>query len=375
MLVMENTDSNKPQIECDIAVIGAGVAGMGAAYFLSQDANVVVLEQEDQPAYHSSGRSAALYIEGYENPVVAGLTAASGDFFRQPPAALTASPLLHDRGGLTVARPGEAAQLDKYLNKWSPFCARMVRVEADECLGLCPALRPDQVLAGAYDPSYMGIDTHELMQCYQRGLKANGGRLLTRNAVTAIARQGNDWLLTTPQQQVRSKWIVNAAGAWANQIGLLAGLPKLALQPLRRTAVLVSAPDHVAAWPIVHTLAANLYFKPESPGLMISPQDETPSEPMDAYPEDLDIAIALDTFAKLVDFPVKHVQHGWAGLRTFAPDRYPVVGADPAAENFFWLAGQGGFGVQTSPGLGAITADAILKGIAVDADIHRARLG
>lgn len=368
---MQNTSSTKATVDCDVVVIGAGVAGLAAAYFLSSQAHVVVLERESQPGYHSSGRSASLYIEGYENPIVAALTAQSGPFFRQAPSS---NPILHDRGGLTVAIAGEEHVLQKYLETWQPFCPALRPVDADECHRLCPILSANGVIGGAYDPDWKSIDTHELMQCYQQGLKANGGQLLTNNEFLAATETNSGWRVTTTSYEVNSTWIVNASGAWANATAQIAGLDQIDLTPMRRTAVMVEGPPEVERWPVVHAIKGNLYFKPESPGLMVCPQDEIPSVPMDAFPDDMDIAIALDNFNKLVDYPVSHIKHSWAGLRTFTSDRFPVLGPDPRSERFFWLAGQGGFGVQTSPALGKKTADAILSGVPIDTDINRRRL-
>ena len=350
------------ETDFDIIVIGAGVAGLSAAYFLSQEANVLVLEQEDQPAYHSSGRSASVYIEGYENPVVAELTKNAGKFFFNPPAGFSDVPLLHDRGGMTVSGPGEEAKLEKYLSVWQPLCPNLTGVSLDAALELCPILNPDWMTAAAYDPDWKSIDTHALVTGFQRGFIANGGSLQTKAQVTALESDSRGWSVTAGESIWRAQSIVNASGAWANQIAALAGLPEKPLTPMRRTAAIVPVGDDAKTWPLVHTIAETLYFKPESPGLMVCPQDETPTEPMDAYPEDMDIAIALDHFAKATTLNVERVMSSWAGLRTFAPDRYPVVGFDKNRPDFFWLAGQGGFGVQTSPELGRLAADNILKG-------------
>jgi D-arginine dehydrogenase len=357
----------------DVIVIGGGVAGLSAAYFLSAAAKVLVLERESQPAYHSSGRSAALYIEGYENPTVSRLTAASGSFFRDPPDGFATSPLLHDRGGLTLAGPNDAAGLEKYLSAWQPLCPELRAVDRQAVRELVPIVRDDWVIGAAYDPAWKSIDVHELLQGYLRGIRANGGQLLTNANVSSVQRDG-DWHVQTPNARYSAPVVANAAGSWAAHIGDVAGLGGIPLQPMRRTGVIVPPPPDVGAYPAAHTIEGNVYFKPESPGLMVCPADETPSDAVDAQPEEFDIAIAIDRFQAIVELPVPRVIHSWAGLRTFAPDRHPTVGMDPRTSGFFWLAGQGGFGVQTSPELGAMAAKAILSEAEPPADINVERL-
>lgn len=365
---------NNPRGQYDLIVVGAGVAGLSAAYALSSQARVLVLERESQPAYHSSGRSAAMYIEGYENPVVAELTQASGPFFKQPPEFCNA-PLLHNRGGLTAAVKGDERALEKYLDTWQPFCPNLRRVDPDEAQKICSILRREISIGGAYDPDWLSIDVHELIQTYLRGLKANGGTLLTDAEVTAIDNSRDNLSITTTAGTFQASTLVNAGGAWANHISALAGGVSLPLTPMRRTAAIIPLPEEAAKnWPLVHTMQEQLYFKPESPGLMVCPQDETPSEAMDAYPHDIDVAIAMDRLQQIADVEVTRVMHRWAGLRTFAPDRYPAVGHDPQQPRLFWLAGQGGFGVQTSPHMGQLIAATLLHNDPIPTQLQVQRL-
>jgi len=343
----------------DIAIIGAGAAGLSVAYFLSEDARVVVLEAESQPAYHSSGRSAAMYIEGYENQVVRRLTQRGKGFFFTPPAGFGDTPLVTQAGGLTVAGPAEEPKLEKYLNTWQAHCPELERISIAQARDIIPILRTEWLSAAAYDPSWHNIDVHALLQGYQRGIRQRGGTLITDFRTDNVERIRNQWHVHCGDKEVSAPILINAAGAWSNHVAELAGIKTLPLTPLRRTAAIVPAPADCGDWPLLHTISENLYFKPESPGLMVCPQDETPSPAMDAYAHDIDVAQALDTFAQLADFNVKTVMHSWAGLRTFAPDRFPVVGFDPQNSGFFWLAGQGGFGIQTSPGLGQLAADLV----------------
>jgi D-arginine dehydrogenase len=321
---------------------------------------VVVLEAESQPAYHSSGRSAAMYIEGYENHVVRELTKAGREFFFSPPAGFADNVLVTPCGGLTAAGPGEGDGLQKYLDAWQPLCPELVSISPQETLDIVPILRKAWVSGAAFDPSWHKIDVHELLTGYQRGLRQHDGELVTGAEVSSLEQTPDGWMITAGTQTISAGLVINAAGAWANQVAALAGLAPIPLTPMRRTAAIVAAPEGAEHWPLVHTIGEDLYFKPESPGLMVCPQDETPSEAMDAFPVDLDIAIALDRFQQVAEHNVERVMHQWAGLRTFAPDRYPAVGYADAAKGFFWLAGQGGFGVQTSPGLGKHAADVVL---------------
>ncbi|MEM9623858.1 MAG: FAD-binding oxidoreductase [Pseudomonadota bacterium] len=361
----------------DIAIIGAGVAGLSAAYFLSAGARVIVLERESQPAYHSSGRSAAMYIEGYENVVVSELTSAGKDFFFSPPADPDGTarnhPLVKACGGLTIAGPGEEARLQKYLTTWQTHCPELAPISTSDCLAMLPILKSDWLQAAAYDPSWHTIDVHELLTVYQRGLRQRDGALQTGVRLESLTREAEGWQLHTADGQISANIVVNAAGAWANGVAGLAGVPALPLTPLRRSAAIIPAPEGAADWPLVHTISENLYFKPESGGLMICPQDETPSAPVDAAPEEMDLAVAAARFEEITDHPVTRLSHQWAGLRTFAEDRRPVVGFDPESSGFFWLAGQGGFGVQTSPALGQRVAEQILHNRPPEPELDVAR--
>ena len=357
----------------DAIVVGAGVAGLSAAYFAARDARVLVLEQESHPAYHASGRSAAMFITGYENAEVAELTAASSDFFHSPPTGFANAPLLHPRGGLTVAGPDEHAALDDFMAGWAAHCPNQRRIDAAAALQICPILKRSRVDAAAFDPDWLGIDAHELVQGFLRGLRQAGGELITDAPVTALAPRADLWRVTTAKGEFDAPVVINAAGPWAGPLADLAGIAHPTLTPMRRTAAIVDAPEGAGSWPLVHTLPGEVYFKPESPGLMVSLADETPSPPTDAQPEEYDIAVAIDRFEQLTDLPVRQVRRRWAGLRTFAPDRRPLLGFASAAPGFFWLAGQGGFGVQTAPALGRLAADCALHGAPPPAALNAGR--
>ena len=344
----------------DVVIIGAGVTGLSAACHLATNAKVVVLERESQPAYHASGRSAAVYIQGYENRVVADLTAAAGAYFFE--RKHDGHPLVKPRGGLTVAGHDELRKLERYLATWQGVSPTLQPITVEEARERVPVLRNEWLAGAAFDPAWQSIDVHGLLQSFQAGLRDAGGSIRLDAEVTAVTARGSKWVISYKNQQIETSFLVNAAGAWASEVAGLAGLAPLPLTPCRRTAVIVPIPEGGEDWPLVHTLGGQLYFKPETPGLMVSPEDETPSPPTDAQPEELDIAIAVDRLQNITDLDVTRVLHSWAGLRTFAPDRHPIIGVDPQAPNFVWLAGLGGFGVQTAPATGELVANVILHG-------------
>lgn len=360
------------QTDFDVVIIGGGVAGLAAASFLAGRKRVLLLERESQPAYHSSGRSAALYIEGYENPVVSALTVAGREFFFSPAAEFTDVPLLKARGGLTIAEPGDESRMAQFLRRWQPLCPRLCAIAVADAQSMVPVLRSEQISAACFDPDWYSIDVHALLMGYRRTLLNSGGEIRCNADVRALARVHDRWQVDAGTR-LTSEVVINASGAWASSIGQLAGLGDIPLQPLRRTAVLIPANAASSGWPVTHTLREDLYFKPEGTGLMLCPEDETPSEACDAQSEEIDVARVVETFNRLTTQGVDRLLHRWAGLRTFVPDRRPVLGFDPRSEGFFWLAGLGGFGVQTSPAVGQLVADAVVSSAAMDPAISVGR--
>ena len=344
-------------IETEIAVIGAGMAGASAAAALAlAGRRVVLLEREDAPAYHSSGRSAALFSETYGNAVVRALSVASRAFLSAPPAGLSEHPVLTPRGALHVGLAGDEERLATLAAEGRALVPSVRGLSGDEARALVPVLR--EVVAGAvFEPDARDIDTNGLIQGYLRMLRAAGGRVLLRAGVEGVARAASGWRLATRAGEVRAEIVLDAAGAWADEVAALAGLSPLGIAPKRRTAFLVPAPEGTESrhWPLVVSVRDDVYFKPDAGLLLCSPADETPSEPVDAQPDEFDIAVAVERLQAIADIPVRRIQRSWAGLRSFAPDRTPVVGFDPRAEGFFWLAGQGGYGFQTAPALAALT--------------------
>lgn len=347
----------------EVIFIGAGIAGASAAAELARTHRVVLLEGEDAPGYHSTGRSAALFSETYGNAPVRALARASRGFLFAPPEGLAAHPLVRRRGALHVAAAHQAPALERFLlQRGVPD--RVRRVGMDEALELCPLLRPDAVAAGGiYERDAADIDVHALHTGYLRLFRERAGVLVTRALVTGIERIGAEWLVTSTSGEFRTPILVNAAGAWADHVAGLAAIPPLGIQPCRRTAALVQIPDQaaLASCPMTIEIDESFYFKPDAGLLLISPADETPVDPCDAQPEDIDVAIAVDRVEKATRLTIERVRRAWAGLRSFAPDRSPAIGFDVHAPNFFWLAGQGGYGIQTAPAAAALAA-ALVRG-------------
>ena len=349
----------------DIVVIGAGIAGAGVAYELAQEARVILLEAEDRPGYHTTGRSAAVYLKGYGNAVIRDLTAASEAFLEQPPAGFTDVKLVKPRGALSLVRPDQLARLAPTLEQLHRHVPAARRLEPDEILAMVPALRPDYASAAIFDPGARDMDVDALLQGYLRGFKARGGQLLANAPVREFRRVDGAWKVTAGAHRISAGVVVDAAGAWADWVAEAAGLGPLGLVPKRRTALIVAGPAgfDVTGWPLVDDIDEEFYFRPEAGKLFCSPADETPVEPHDVQPEELDIAIAVDRIERAIPLNVRRIEHSWAGLRTFAPDKTPIVGFDPRIEGFFWLAGQGGYGIQTAPAM-ALLASRLVQGAA-----------
>lgn len=327
----------------DFAIVGAGIAGASLAAGLAPHGRVLLLEAEDRPGYHSTGRSAAFWTESYGGPQVQPLTTASGPFLHQ-------HGLLTPRGALTLARPGELPDLAAFA---SEFRALGVRVDDLDRAALelrLPGLKPEWV-AGAFEPDCCDIDVAGLHQLWLAAARQSGADLWTRARLEQASRTGGAWQLSLADGRTAAATVlVNAAGAWADPVAQLAGVRPLGIQPYRRTVAQLRLQDGPPAdLPLVLGIDGLFYFKPEVGRLWLSPHDETPSPPCDAAPEELDVALAIDRFEHVVDWPIARIEHRWAGLRSFAPDRLPVYGFDPDESGFFWFAGQGGFGIQTAP--------------------------
>jgi len=341
----------------DFLVIGAGMAGAGAAYELSQYGRVIVLEAESQPGFHSTGRSAALFSEIYGNAAVRALSRASREFLLNPPSGFTASSLLTPRGAMYIANT-ETRDAFEALQAAPDVAAHSRALTSAEAKALVPILKREWVERAMLEPGASDIDVHSLHQGYLRGMKERGATLVCASAAQSIVREHDGWRVIAAGQHYHAAILVNAAGAWADEIARLAGIQPVGLEPRRRTALLIDAPgEHtIAAWPMVIDVGDTFYFKPDAGKLLLSPADETPTAPGDAQPEDLDVAIAVDRFEQATDVVVRNVRHRWAGLRSFVVDRSPVIGFDPHDATFLWLAGQGGYGIQTAPAASRLAA-------------------
>ena len=341
----------------DILIIGGGIAGLSAAAALAEHAKVTVLEAEEQIGFHSSGRSATMLHYALGDRLVRALTLASRGFFDDPPDAFAEVPIGRPMPVLVFAREDERAELDALGAEIAPF-AELERLDRRGVRDLCPLLSDDQV-HGIADRRGIRLDPHALLQGNLRQLRRSGGELVTGARVATLQRSGAAWRVTTERGDAYAAPIlVNAAGSWADQVAGLAGVRPLGLAPRRRTIITFDAPPGTTldGLPFAKTVGDELYFAPESGRLFASPMDEVPSDPCDAQPDDYEVALAAFRMEERTTVKVERIHSKWAGLRTFAPDRHPVAGFAPDAEGFFWLAGQGGFGLQTSPAMASIVA-------------------
>lgn len=337
----------------DVAIIGAGIAGASLAAELAPHARVLLLEAEERPGYHATGRSAAFWSETYGGPDIQPLTTASGPMLRD-------GGFLDPLGELHLARASDPAQVDEFL---AAFDGRGVALLPVDPRTLVPGLRDDWAL-GVLEPGCAYIDVAALHQHFLARARAAGAVLHCSAALTGTARADGTWQLETRAGAFAADLLVNAAGAWADAVAALAGVAPIGIRAYRRTMVqLRTDPAPPAGCPLVSDLGGTFYFKPEAGGrLWLTPHDEVDSPPCDAAPEEIDIATAIHRFEQVVDWRVAALEHRWAGLRSFSPDRRPVYGFDPATPGFFWCAGQGGFGIQTAPAAAHLAGLLLLGG-------------
>jgi D-arginine dehydrogenase len=350
-------------VACDIAIVGAGMAGASLAAELAPHARVVLLEAEERPGYHATGRSAAFWEESYGGPQVYPLTAASEAYLRE-------HGFLSPRGALNIGREEDRPTVEAFVARFAAAGVRIALLGREEIAARVPGLRPEWTCA-AWEPACADIDVAGLHQHYLALARRRGVVLRARAPLQAAEREGAGWRLLAGGEELRAAVLVNAAGAWADPVARIAGAAPLGIDPkLRTVAQLRTSPAAPADLPLTLGINQDFYFKPESGRLWLSPHDETPSDPCDAAPEALAVAEAIDRFERVVDWRVEAVERRWAGLRSFAPDRLPVYGFDAAVPEFFWFAGQGGFGIQTAPAAARLGAQ-LLVGLPCDAMTER----
>ncbi|QEY73306.1 NAD(P)/FAD-dependent oxidoreductase [Pseudomonas denitrificans (nom. rej.)] len=350
-------------IEVDFLIIGGGIAGASTGYFLSRHGKVAVLERESHAGYHSTGRSAALYTVAYGTPQVRALTAASRAFFDNPPEGFAEHPILTPRGEMTVDFEGNSEELQRQFASARDSVPEMRLLDADEACAIVPVLRREKVHGAMLDPSAADIDTDGLLQGYLRGIRRNGGSVQLDSEALEISRIDDAWEVRCAQQTYRAPVLVNAAGSWSDKIAELAGATPLGLTPKRRAAFLFSPPEGVDshAWPVLVSLDESFYFKPDAGMLLGSPANADPVEPHDVQPEELDIALGIYQIEEHTTLSIRRPSHTWAGLRSFFADGDLVSGYDPATPGLYWVAGQGGYGIQTSAAMGEASAALIRR--------------
>ena len=355
----------------DFVIIGAGIAGASAAYWLAPHGKVVILERETQAGYHSTGRSAALYMASYGNEQVRALTLASKPFFDALPHGFSEYPLLSPRGALMVAERGQELVLEQHwavLEQMKTGARRLTPAQACE---LSPALRSERIVDALIEPDAADMDVNAIHQGYLRGLVAQGGELRVNSEVVDLVRHEDRWILTTKgNENWQAPIVIDAAGAWADEIAHLAGATRVGLQPCRRSALLFTPEGFgdFSKWPMTYGASENWYFKPDAGQMLVSPANADLVAPQDVQPEELDIAIAIDRIESVTRFKIRRPSHTWAGLRSFVEDHGLVGGFDEIQPGFFWIAAQGGYGIQTSPAMGEACA-ALVRGMPIPSAI------
>lgn len=343
----------------DFVVIGGGIAGASAAAHLAPHGSVALLEMERSLAYHTTGRSAALFIVNYGAHGVRPMARASRRFLENPPEGSTEAPLLTRRGLLWIGESDQEEKLAEIAAGSIGVGEDTREVGPDEIAELVPVLRQERLATGVYEPGARDIDVAGLHQAYVRIARQHQTEIVTDAAVSGIDRRGSSWVVTTRHGEVEAPVVVNASGAWGDVVAALAGVEPVGLRPMRRTAFMVPGSENYATWPMVVDADQRFYFKPDGVQLLCCLAEEVPSEPMDPKPRMEDVALAIERINEATTLGISVVNSEWTGLRTFAPDRELVIGEDPTAPGFFWLVGQGGVGIQTSPAYGSLVASLV----------------
>lgn len=360
------TLSSVPATTADFVVIGAGIAGASVAHWLAPHGRVTVLESEPQPGYHSTGRSAALYMASYGSAQVRALTRASLAFFESPPAGFSEHPLLSPRGAMMVATEAQMPALEAHWAMLKPLNPQAVRLTGAQACERVPALRPEQVAGAVYEPDAADMDVHAIHGGFLRGVRQHGGEIVCDAAVDTLRRVDGLWQVHAAGRCWQAPVVINAAGAWADVVGQMAGARSIGLVPKRRSAFVFQAPKGLAVvgWPLVFGAAEDWYVKPDAGLLLGSPANADPVPPQDVQPEELDIAMAIHRIGEMTTLEVARPIRTWAGLRSFVDDGGLVGGFDSQIPGFFWVAAQGGYGIQTSPAMGEACA-ALAQGLPI----------
>ncbi len=366
--------SDTALIQADFLIIGAGVAGASIAHWLAPHGRTVMLERESQPGYHSTGRSAALFMESYGTAQVRALTLASRAFFESPPPGFSEHPLLSPRGAMMVATPEQQTALDEHWAVLSAMSPAARRLSPGEACALVPVLRAERLLGAVYEPDAADMDVHAIHQGYLRGMRRAGGTLVCDADVSGVRRVNGLWQVKAGGKTYEAPIVINAAGAWCDVVGQLAGAKPIGLQPCRRSAFIFAGPtgQDYSRWPMVHGASEDWYIKPDAGMLLGSPANADPVAPQDVQPEELDIALAMHRIQESTTLEIQRPTRTWAGLRSFVADGDLVGGFDDELEGFFWLAAQGGYGIQTSAAMGE-TCAALVRGMPVPS--HAASFG
>jgi D-arginine dehydrogenase len=349
-------------LAADVAIVGAGIAGASLACWLAPHARVVIVERERHPGVHATGRSAAMFIESYGPPQVRALTQASRAFLERPPAGFADVPLLAPRGALVVATETQRASLERHWDLLRAGAPTARRLDAGEAHALVPVLRRDALAGAAYEPDATDIDVDALHQGYLRAARRARATLICDADVTAVERVGPGWELHAGTHRLHAAVLVDAAGAWVDEVARLAGVPPIGIEPRRRTAFTFAAPDglETARWPLVIGADEDWYLKPDAGQLLGSPANADPVPPHDVQAEEIDVALGIHRIEQATTLTIRRPRRVWAGLRSFVADGELVGGFDDAAPGFFWLAGQGGYGIQTSAAMGEACAALVL---------------
>lgn len=363
-MVPAEMQNQPPERSADFLIVGAGIAAASVAHWLAPHARVILLERESQPGYHATGRSAALFMESYGTPQVRALTIASRAFLEHPPEGFAEHPLLSPRGALMVARPGQEAALDLHWQVLRSITPDARRLDRAQTCAMVPVLRPEQVAGSVYESDASDMDVHAIHQGYLRGVRRAGGRVVCEAEVKGLRRHQGLWRVEVGGQDYQAPVVINAAGAWCDQLAQLAGARALGLEPRRRSAFTFAPPPgmQIADWPMVMGVDETWYFKPDAGMLLASPANADPVDPQDVQPEELDIAMAMHRIEEMTTLAIRRPARTWAGLRSFVADGDLVGGFDPDVPGFFWVAAQGGYGIQTSAAMGEACA-ALARGL------------